>query len=113
MSLLKPSFTIRARVLVLVILAMAPIVLERVSGLQVGRADRIRMTETTMGDLARQGASVYGQTLSFARTLMGAAALSQSVGKIDPATCGEAMQELDHGSDVIDSLSIASVDGRV
>ena len=84
MSLLRPTLTIRARILILVIIAMAPIVLERVSGLQVGRADRIRMTETTTRDLAKHGAEVYGQMLTLARTVMGAAALAQPEGDVDP-----------------------------
>jgi diguanylate cyclase (GGDEF)-like protein len=113
MSLLKPSLTIRARVLILVIIAMTPIVLERVSGLQVGRADRIRMTETTTHDLAKHGAEVYGQMLTLARTVMGAAALAQPDGTVDPQSCGRRMQDLNRGSDVIESLSIASPAGRI
>jgi diguanylate cyclase (GGDEF)-like protein len=113
MSLLRPTLTIRARILVLVIIAMAPIVLERISGLQVGRADRIRMTETTTRDLAQHGAEVYGQMLTLARTVMGAAALAQPEGAVDPQSCGRLMQDLDRGSDVIESLSIASPTGRV
>jgi diguanylate cyclase (GGDEF)-like protein len=113
MSLITPSLTIRARVLILVIIAMAPIVLERVSGLQVGRADRIRMTETTMRDLAKHGADVYGQMLTLARTVMGAAALAQPEGDVDPQSCGRLMQDLDRGSDVIESLSVASPAGHI
>ena len=113
MSLLRPTLTIRARILVLVVIAMAPIVLERVSGLQVGRADRIRMTETTTRDLAKHGADVYGQMLTLARTVMGAAALAQPEGAVDPQSCGRLMQDLDRGSDVIESLSIASPAGHV
>jgi diguanylate cyclase (GGDEF)-like protein len=113
MSLLRTTLTIRARILVLVIIAMAPIVLERISGLQVGRADRIRMTETTTRDLAQHGAEVYGQMLTLARTVMGAAALAQPEGAVDPQSCGRLMQDLDRGSDVIESLSIASPTGRV
>jgi diguanylate cyclase (GGDEF)-like protein len=113
MSLLRPTLTIRARVLLLVIIALAPIVLERVSGLQVGRADRIRLTETTMRDLAKHGAEVYGRMLTLARTVMGAAALTLSNGKVDQANCGPLMQDLHRGSDVIESLSVASRDGRI
>jgi diguanylate cyclase (GGDEF)-like protein len=113
MSLLKPSLTIRARVLILVIIAMTPIVLERVSGLQVGRADRIRLTETTMRDLAKHGADVYGQMLTLARTVMGAAALVQPEGDVDPQRCGRLMRGLDQGTDVIESLSIASPAGHI
>jgi diguanylate cyclase (GGDEF)-like protein len=113
MSLLKPSLTIRARVLILVIIAMTPIVLERVSGLQVGRADRIRLTETTMRDLAKHGADVYGQMLTLARTVMGAAALAQPEGDVDPQRCGRLMRGLDQGTDVIESLSIASPAGHI
>jgi diguanylate cyclase (GGDEF)-like protein len=113
MSLLRPTLTIRARVLLLVVIALAPIVLERVSGLQVGRADRIRLTETTMRDLAKHGAEVYGRMLTLARTVMGAAALTLSNGKVDQQSCGPLMQDLHRGSDVIESLSIASRDGRI
>jgi diguanylate cyclase (GGDEF)-like protein len=113
MSLLRPTLTIRARILVLVIIAMAPIVLERVSGLQVGRADRIRMTETTTGDLAKHGAEVYGQMLTLARTVMGAAALAQPEGDVNPQSCGRLMLDLNRGSDVIESLSIASPAGHI
>ena len=113
MSLLRPIPTIRARILILVVVAMAPIVLERVSGLQVGRADRIRMTEMTTRELAKHGAEVYGQMLTLARTVMGAAALAQPEGSIDPRSCGRLMADLNRDGDVIESLSIASPAGRV
>jgi diguanylate cyclase (GGDEF)-like protein len=113
MSLLRPTLTIRARVLILVIVAMAPIVLERVSGLQVGRADRIRLSETTMRDLAKHGADEYGQMLTLARTVMGAAALAEPDGAVDPKNCSHLMQDLNRGTDVIESLSIATPAGRI
>ena len=107
-------FTIRARLLILVLLAMTPIVLERISGIQVGRADRVRLTETTARGLAKQGADVFAQTLSSARSLMRAAAvLSEPSDKIDSQTCEKAMKELGSGSEVLDSLSIANSDGRI
>jgi diguanylate cyclase (GGDEF)-like protein len=113
MSLLTPSLTLRARVLILVIVAMTPIVLERVSGLQVGRADRTRLTETTMRDLAKHGADVYGQMLTLARTVMGAAALAYPAGDMDPQRCGGLMRDLDQGTDVIESLSVATPAGHI
>jgi hypothetical protein len=106
--------TIQARVLILVVLAMTPIVLERISDIKVGRAERLRLTETTLRGLSRQGAEVYAQTLSSARSLMRAAAvLFRSDDKIDPRTCGKSMEELTRGSEVVDALSIATSDGQI
>jgi hypothetical protein len=107
-------FTIRARVLILVVLAITPIVLERLNGLQLGHADRLRLTETTARGLARQGAELYTQTLSSARSLMQAAAmLSRSANEIGPQACAKTMEELNNGSEVLDALSIATPEGRI
>jgi diguanylate cyclase (GGDEF)-like protein len=66
-----------------------------------------------MRDLAKHGADVYGQMLTLARTVMGAAALAEPDGVVDPQSCGRLMQDLNRGSDVIESLSIASPAGRI
>ena len=108
------TFTIRARLVILVILAIAPVVLERISGIQVGRADRLRLTENTTRGLARQGAELYAQTLSSAQGLMHAAALlSQSQDDADPTACGKALADVVAGIEVIDALSIATPEGEI
>jgi diguanylate cyclase (GGDEF)-like protein len=107
-------FTIRARVLMLVILAISPIVMERLSGLRIGRADRLRLTETAARGLATEGAELYARTLNSARSLMQAAAmLSPSAEEIDPRTCGKTMEELNQGSEVFDALSMATPEGQI
>jgi diguanylate cyclase (GGDEF)-like protein len=107
-------FTIRARVLILVLLAMTPIVLENLNGLSLGHADRLRLTETAARGMATEGAELYAQTLSAARSLMQAAAvLSPAAGEIDPRTCPKAIEELSRGSEVLDALSIATSEGQI
>ena len=110
---LSQLLTVRVRILLLIILAMTPVVVERISGLQVGRADRIRMAEATMRDLARHGAETYGQTLHFARTLMQAAALTQPENGMNPQSCSRMMGDLSRGSSVVEALSIANPEGLV
>ena len=105
--------TIRARIVILVIIVMAPIIGERIRGLEVGRADRFRMTGTQMLNLAKHGADVQTQMLSSARTLMNAAALTQTALSIDSEACRTTMEELQRASEFIDRLSIASPAGRI
>ncbi len=106
--------TIRARVLILVVLAITPIVWERLTGIQLGHADRLRLTETTARGLATQGAELYAQTMNAARGLMHAAAmLSGPAEAIDPRACAQTMQEVIRGSEVLDALSIATPSGQI
>jgi diguanylate cyclase (GGDEF)-like protein len=105
--------TIRSRLVILALVAIAPIVGERIRGLEVGRADRLRITGTQMVDMARHGADVQAQILSSARSLMNAAADSQTLATLPSEQCTRLVTAIDRDSGFLDGLSIVSPEGRV
>ena len=52
----KPLLSIRARLIVVALLTITPLIFERVRGLERARAERIGIAQTQVVDLARGGA---------------------------------------------------------
>ena len=69
--------SLRLRILILVLLVTAPIVGERVRGLEIARSDRFKITGTSLLDLARHKSEMQAQILDAARIVMTAAIVAQ------------------------------------
>lgn len=109
-----PFLTLRVKLVILVIIAIAPIVGERVRGLEVGRVDRFKMAGAQMLDLAHHAADVQTQMLNSVRSTMNAVAATQALPTDSQlASCDQAMVQIAMADEFIDDLSIASTDGRI
>ena len=53
----KPLLSIRARLIIVALLTITPLIFERVRGLERARAERIEIAQTQVMDLARGGAA--------------------------------------------------------
>jgi diguanylate cyclase (GGDEF)-like protein len=107
-------FTLRTKLVILVIIAIAPIVGERIRGLEVGRADRFKMAGVQMQDLAHHAADVQVQMLRSVQSTMNAVAATQALpADAQSATCGQALAQIADADEFIENLSIASTSGRV
>lgn len=107
-------FTLRTKLVILVIIAIAPVVGERIRGLEVGRADRFKMAGVQMQDLAHHAADVQAQMLRSVQSTMNAVAATQALpADAQSATCGQALAQIADADEFIENLSIASTDGHV
>ena len=66
----KPFLSIRARLLVLALLAIAPLLLERVHGLEAARGARTVRANADVVDLARRGVEAQRDIISSTRAIL-------------------------------------------
>ena len=66
----KPRLSIRARLIVLALLAVAPLMLERVHGLENARAERTERAHDDVIELARRGVESQREIIYSVRSLL-------------------------------------------
>ncbi len=109
----KPILSIRARLIVLAILAIAPLMLERVHGLEQARANRTESAHTEVIDLARHGVEAQRDVIYSVRALLQIVSRVYARVPLDPSSCNQYITDLTANIPWIRNLSIASPDGRI
>jgi diguanylate cyclase (GGDEF)-like protein len=109
----KPILSIRARLIVLAILAIAPLMLERVHGLEQARANRTESAHTEVIDLARHGVEAQREVIYSVRALLQIVSRVYARAPLDPSSCNQYITDLTTNIPWIRDLSIASPDGRI
>src|SRR5580698_6556749 len=109
----KPFLSIRARLLVLALLAIAPLVFDRVHGLELARGHRVDRARTEVIDLARRGAESQRQINYSVRSLLQIVARAYAKMPPDPANCNQYLADLTTNIPWIRDLSIANDDGQI
>src|SRR3984885_1940374 len=66
----KPLLSIRARLIVVALLTITPLIFERVRGLERARAERIEIAQNQVADLARGGAEAQRSIVYSLRALL-------------------------------------------
>jgi diguanylate cyclase (GGDEF)-like protein len=109
----RPILSIRARLIVLALLAITPLMLERVHGLEKARAERTERAHSDVIELARRGVEAQREIIYTVRALV------QIVSRVyvkmppEPSTCNQYMTDLTSNIPWIRNLSIAGTDGRI
>jgi diguanylate cyclase (GGDEF)-like protein len=109
----KPILSIRARLLVLALLAIAPLVFDRVHGLELARGHRVDRARAEVIDLARRGTESQRQIIYSVRSLLQIVARAYAKVPADAANCNQYLTALTGNVPWIRGLSIAGADGRV
>jgi diguanylate cyclase (GGDEF)-like protein len=109
----KPILSIRARLLVLALLAIAPLVFDRVHGLELARGHRIDRARTEVIDLARRGTESQRDIIYSVRVLLQIVARAYAKVPLDAANCNQYLTALTGNVPWIRGLSVAGVDGRI
>jgi diguanylate cyclase (GGDEF)-like protein len=109
----KPILSIRARLIVLALIAITPLMLERVHGLETVRAERTARAHTDVVELARRGVEAQREIIYSVRALV--QIVSRVYAKMPPeaANCNQYMTDLTSNIPWIRDLSIAATDGRI
>jgi diguanylate cyclase (GGDEF)-like protein len=108
-----PILSIRARLMALAILAIAPLMFDRVHGLQNARVIRTDLARTEAVDLARRGISSQRETIYSVRALLQILASVDARTPLDRTTCNQYLDGMSNDVPWIRGLSVASPDGRI
>ena len=109
----KSILSIRARLLVLALLAIVPLVFDRVQGLELARSHRIDRARAEVIDLARHGAESQRQIIYSVRSLLQIVARGYAKVPVEVANCNQYLTALTGNVPWIRGLSIAGADGRI
>src|ERR1700733_3984728 len=109
----KPFLSMRARLLVLALLAIAPLVLERVHGLEAARGARTKRANADVVDLARRGVEAQRDIISSTRAILQIVTRVFAKIQIDRSNCSQYMTGLTANVPWIRDISVAATDGRI
>ncbi len=109
----KPILSIRARLIVLAILAISPLLLERVHGLETARAERIAIAHSEVVNLAQRGAAAQREIVYSVRALLQVVARVYARMPIEPPGCNQYLTDLTGNIPWIRGLSVAATNGQI
>jgi diguanylate cyclase (GGDEF)-like protein len=109
----KPMLSIRARLIVLALVAIAPLMIERVHGLEEARTVRTERANADVIDLARRGAESQRQIIYSVRSLLQIVSRVYAKMPLDSSSCNQYLGDLTTNIPWIRGLSVASDDGRI
>jgi len=109
----QPILSIRARLIVLALLAIVPLVLERVHSLERARGERAELVRSQLIDLARSGEAAQREIIDSARTLLRVIARTHERMPLDTPDCNRSLADLTANVPWISGLGIALPDGRL
>ncbi len=109
----QPFLSIRARLIVLALLAIAPLMVERVHGLEKARAARIESANAEVADLARRGVEAQRQIIYSVRALVQLVSRVYARLPLNSSSCNRYMADLTTNIPWIRDVSIAGTDGRI
>jgi diguanylate cyclase (GGDEF)-like protein len=105
--------SIRARLMVLALLAIAPVMFERVHTLEAARAERTERANAEVVDLARRGAEAQQDIIYSVRGLLQIVARVYDRMPFEQNDCNQYLTNLASNIPWIRGLSIAATDGRI
>ena len=109
----RPALSIRARLIVLALLAIAPLMLERVHGLEKARAARIERANADVIDLARRGVDLQREIINSVRALVQIVSRVYAKLPFEQPGCNQYMADLTTNVPWIRDISVAATDGRI
>jgi diguanylate cyclase (GGDEF)-like protein len=110
----RPTLSIRARLIVLALLAVAPLMFERIHTIEGARAERTAHAHARLIELARRGADAQDQIIVSVRALLQVVARVYARTPFDRDQCNQYLTNLvGNGVPYIRALSVAGTDGRI
>jgi len=108
-----PILSIRARLIVMALFAIVPLIIERVHGLENARAARTERANAEVVELARHGVESQQQIIYSVRALLQIVSRVYAREPIEPPNCNEYLADLTTNIPWIRDLSVATPDGRI
>ncbi len=112
-KLRKPILSIRARLVVLALLAIAPFVIERVHGLEKARVDRMERANNEVMELAWRGVDAQREIVYSVRALVQIVSRVYAKAPLEAPGCNQYLTDLTANIPWIRDVSVAATDGRI
>jgi len=109
----KPILSIRARLIVVALLALAPLMLERMRGLEQARAEHAELARGQVIDLAQSGVQAQREIVNSMRALLQVVARVYTRMAPDQADCNQTLADLTSNIPWLRGLNVAGPDGRI
>ena len=109
----RPILSIRARLIVLALLAIIPLVLERVHGLENARAGRTERANADVVELARRGVESQREIIYSVRALLQIVSRVYARMPLGQSHCNQYLADLTTNIPWIRDLAVAATDGRI
>ena len=109
----KPILSIRARLIVVALVAIAPLMVERMRSLERARVERAELARSQVVDLVRGAATTQREIVSSMRSLLQVVARAYARMPTDEAACSRALSDLTSNIPWLRGLNIAGTDGRI
>ena len=109
----KRALSIRARLMIFAIIAIVPIVIERVHNEQFDRSERIEAAHEQVLGLARQAAAQQNDVIVSTRTLLQVLAGTRVVLSPSDKSCDEMLKSVAEPDRWIRALSVANLQGNI
>jgi len=108
----KPILSIRARLIVVALLALAPLMLERMRGLEQARAEHAELARGQVIDLAQSGVEAQREIVNSMRALLQVVARVYTLAP-DQADCNQTLADLTSNIPWLTGVAVAGRDGRI
>jgi diguanylate cyclase (GGDEF)-like protein len=109
----KSVLSIRTRLIILAFLAIAPLMFERVHGLQGARAKRAEQASAEVIDLVRRGVEAQREVVYSVRAVLQVVARAYGRMPLDGSGCARYLEDLTSNIPWIRVLSVAAVNGQI
>jgi diguanylate cyclase (GGDEF)-like protein len=109
----KPLLSIRARLIIVALLTITPLMFERVHALEQVRGERAQTAQTQVLDLARSGAEAQRSVVDSMRALLHLVARLYAPAAQQHLDCNQILRSLAGNVPWIDALGIIGLDGRI
>jgi len=109
----KPALSIRARLMVLAAIIIAPLMLDRVRTIEVDRSDRIAAANQQVLGLARQGIDAQREIIISARAFLEVVGRAHATIAATPESCDRFLTDVAGQVSWIKTFSVAQPDGRI
>jgi len=109
----KAILSIRARLIVVALVAIAPLMVERMRGLERTRVERAEFASAHVLDLARSGAAAQREIMQSLRAMLYVVARLYSRTLPDQADCARVLTDVASNVPWLRGLGVASTDGRI
>jgi len=109
----RATLSIRARLMVLAAIVIAPLMLDRVRTIEADRADRIAAAHTEVLGLTRQGVDAQREIIISARAFLQVAARAHATVAATPEACDRFLADITAQVGWIKTFSVADPAGRV
>jgi GGDEF domain-containing protein len=109
----KRSFSIRVRLMILAVIAVVPLLLERIHNEEFDRGERIQAAYKQALDVARLGAAEQNQVIASARAILQVVASARASFHASNDECDRFLAAIAKPAPWIRTLSVANLQGRI